>query len=572
MTSAPKTSATKQPVLYDALAEAFVAEGVDTQFILMGDGNMHWTTALSKLPGVRTVSFRHEHCTVAAAMAYHLTTGKIAAASVTCGPGLTQLMTALPAAVRARIPVVVFAGESPINARFYNQAIDQAPFVAACGAHYIAAHSLPRMLDHVREAFHVARHERRPVVIGVPYDMQKLPYAQKTPYVPSTKYMPDGGRAQPDPEHVAALVERIAKAKRPVVIGGRGVLRSGAKAVVEALADRCGAALANTLPVRGLFDQHPYSLGVCGGYASNLAREVLGQADLVMAFGASMSYYTVDGGNIFPQAFVAQIDDAPRGLRDGMRAAHLYLKADARASAEAILAALEKSAGAGKPTAAVIRTNQLAHRIATELPDDLPFEIGPGVVDPRAAIRAIDGVVPKDWDVISGSGHQSYFNSQMRGRPADRFIAIREFGAIGNGLSYAIGVAAARRLGAGSKVVLIDGDGSLLMHIQELETLKREGLRILICCLNDGAYGAEIHKFRADGIDDSGAIFGRPAFENIAQGFGLRGAEVRDLAKLPALFEEFNAQGDSAIWNIHISDQVTAPSMRKTIAKGHGVM
>ena len=562
----------QQPVLYDALAEAFVAEGVDTQFILMGDGNMHWTTALSKLPGVKTVSLRHEHCTVAAAMSYHLATGKIAAASVTCGPGLTQITTALPAAVRARIPLVVFAGESPINAKFYNQAIDQAPFVTACGAHYIAAHSLPRMLDFVREAFHVARHERRPVVIGVPYDMQKLPYAQKTPYVPSTKYMPDGGRPQPDPEHVAALVARIKAAKRPVVIGGRGVLRSGAKAAVEALADRCGAVLANTLPVRGLFDHHPYSLGVVGGYASNLAREVMGQADLVMAFGASMSYYTVDGGNLFPQAFVAQIDDAPRGLRDGMSAANLYLKADARAAAEAILAALETSVGAGKPTSAAVRTNQLAHRIATELPDDQPFEIGPGVVDPRAAIRAIDGVIPKDWDIISGSGHQSYFNSQMRGRPAERFTAIREFGAIGNGISYAIGVAAARRLGAGSKVVLIDGDGSLLMHIQELETLRREGLRILICCLNDGAYGAEIHKFRADGIDDSGAIFGRPVFETIAQGFGLRGAEVRDLGALPKLFESFSAQGHSEIWNIQISDQVTAPSMRKTIAKGHGVM
>ena len=213
-------------------------------------------------------------------------------------------------------------------------------------------------------------------------------------------------------------------------------------------------------------------------------------------------------------------------------------------------------------TAAAIRTNQLAHRIATELPDDLPFEIGPGVVDPRAAIRAIDGVIPKDWDIVSGSGHQSYFNSQMRGRPAERFTAIREFGAIGNGLSYAIGVAAARRLGEQSRVVLIDGDGSLLMHIQELETLKREGLRILICCLNDGAYGAEIHKFRADGIDDSGAIFGRPPFEQIARGFGLRGAEVRDMSAVAGLFSAFEKQPLSEIWNIHISDQVTAPSMR----------
>ena len=98
------------PKLYEALADAFLAEGVDTQFVLMGDGNMHWSTAFAKLPGVHTVHVRHEHVTVAAATAYNVATGKLAVASVTCGPGVTQLMTALPAAVRARLPMVVFAG------------------------------------------------------------------------------------------------------------------------------------------------------------------------------------------------------------------------------------------------------------------------------------------------------------------------------------------------------------------------------------------------------------------------------------------------------------------------------
>jgi len=58
-------------------------------------------------------------------------------------------------------------------------------------------------------------------------------------------------------------------------------------------------------------------------------------------------------------------------------------------------------------------------------------------------IRAIDAVVPKDWDIVVGGGHQAYFNTQMRGRPAERYTTVREFGAVGNGLSYALGVAAA---------------------------------------------------------------------------------------------------------------------------------
>src|ERR1700742_4242613 len=193
----------RMPKLYEALAEAFLAEGVDTQFVLMGDGNMHWSTAFAKLPGVETVHVRHEHATVAAATPHNVATNNVSVASVTWGPGVTQLMTALPAAVRARLPMVVFAGESPVNAKFYNQYIDHAPLVTATGAHYVAAHSVPRMMDYVREAFHVARYERCPVVLGIPYDLQKVEHMANTPYETSAMYQPKVGRMQPDPENVA---------------------------------------------------------------------------------------------------------------------------------------------------------------------------------------------------------------------------------------------------------------------------------------------------------------------------------------------------------------------------------
>ena len=184
-----------------------------------------------------------------------------------------------------------------------------------------------------------------------------------------------------------------------------------------------------------------------------------------------------------------------------MKAADLYVKSDALVGIEAILAGLDKKLGAGKPTAAAIRTKELAHRIATEPADSTPFEVAPGVLDPRKVIEALDMVIPKDWDIVIGGGHQSYFNTQMRGRPAERYTTIREFGAVGNGLCYALGVAAARRQGRDGKVVLFEGDGGFLFHIQELETLKRQGYRILMCVMNDGGYGSEFHKLRADGID-----------------------------------------------------------------------
>ncbi len=560
-----------KPTLYQALAEAFLAEGVDTQFALMGDGNMHWSTAFAALPGVQTIHVRHEHCSVAAATAYYAATGKIAAASVTCGPGLTQLMTALPAAARARLPMVVFAGEAPINAKFYNQHIDQAPLVAATGAHYIAAHSIARMMDYVREAFHVAKYEQRPVVLGVPYDLQKAEHNANQPYETSAMYYPRVGRIHPDPSVVGEIVERLIAAKQPMIIGGRGVLRAGAKDAVVKLADRCGALLANTLPVRGLFHDHEFCVGIPGSYFTALGKELFGTADVVLAVGTSLSYY-VGGGHYFAKSCRIQVDDAPRGLRDGQKAADIYLKSDALVGVEAILAGIDKKLGASKPTAAAIRSKSLANRIATEPADSMPFEIEPGLLDPRKAIDALDAVIPKDWDIAGGTGHQAFWLAQMRGRPAERFTTIREFGAVGNGLSYAMGVAAARRQGRDGKLVLIEGDGGILFHIQELETIKRHGLRMLICVMNDAGYGSEFHKLRADGVDDSQAIFGRPKFEEIARGFGLRGHEIRDVSAIPKLFADFCRQGESEVWNIQISDKVTAPIIRQTIKQGHGKM
>ena len=549
--------------IYEALAEAFAAEGVDTHFTLMGDGNMHWAAAMKNLDGMATLAVRHEHCACAMAMGYHLASGKVGVASVTCGPGFTQIATALTVASRGRIPLVVFAGEAPINARWYNQAFDQPPLAAATGAHYISAHSPQRMYQYVREAFYVARHERKPVVLAVPYDLQKQPLPNLGDYQPSSTVLPRVEPMPPSPRQVDELADKLTRARCPIILAGRGVMRSGAQKEVEELAERSGALLATTLLARGMFDHNPFSVGIAGGFARDIAVEVGARADLVVAIGTSLNYYTVDGGNMFPKAEVAQIDVEPLGLRNGLKAADLYLRADAKL---AVVEVLKKLRAGG---AARIRSDELARRIREEPADGAEFAVEPGLLDPRRAIEALDRVIPKDYDSVSGSGHQSYFHSVMRGRKPENYHAIREFGAIGNGISLAIGVAAGKRNG---KVVLFDGDGSFLMHVQELETVKRHGLKLLFCILNDGAYGSEIHKLRADGVDATGAIFGRTDLAAIAKGFGLRGTNVADVAQFKPLFDAYAAQDTAEVWNIHVSDQVVSPSTRRGVGRGHGKM
>lgn len=544
-------------LVYEAMADAFFAEGADVSFTLMGDGNMHFATHLSEKPDARTYLVRHEHAAVAMASAYAMATGRPGVASVTCGPGVTQLSTALTTAIYAKIPVVVFAGESPIDKSWYGQRIEQAPIVTATGAHYIHAHSMVRMQEYVREAFYIARTERRPVVIGVPYDIQLHEFPGKEAYRPSTDFIPDLPPLAPHPDQIAELLALISSARKPIIIGGRGASNDRCATLARRLADAIDGLLATTLPARGLFDDDPFSLGIAGGYSTALGREQFKDCDLVIALGASLNYHTQDGGKLFPNAKVAVIDVAPEGIRDTLKTGDLLIRGDAALALEALVSGIEEPR-----REKLNRTEQLAARIASEPADPYPFDSSE-FMDPRDAIAALDRVLPKQWMMVNGTGHSAAFSAHMRGRSPASFLTIREFGAIGNGLCYAAGAAAAR---PNDTIVVIDGDGSFLMHVQELETIRRHNLRILVCVLNDGAYGPEIHKLRKDGISDAGSVFGRGDLGAVARGFGLQGRVITSLSQFEEAVEAFQSHDSAEVWDIHISDQVVSPMMRRAVA------
>lgn len=541
----------------DMLARAFEAEGVDTLFTLMGDANMYWSTAMAARPGMRVIHARHESCAVSMAEGYARTTGKVGVASTTCGPGFTQIMTSLAMAARARIPLVVFAGDSPIAASWYLQEIDMAPLARATGAHYVPVRHIDRILDNVREAFQVAQVERRPVVLSVPMDMQKQPWPHLTDYTPSADLVPAPQRPIPDPTLVDRVCDMIAEAERPVILAGRGVTASGAKDTIEALAEQAGALLATSLLGKGLFDSNPYGLGIAGAFASDFAREQFAYSDLVIGVGVGLGHYTTEGGYLYPGAQVVQIDTNPRGLWQGLKTADLHIRADAKAAAETILNRLQqrniKQTG--------LRTTEMAARIAEDHPDRKEYPVQPGMVDQRRLIEELDRTVPKDWDIVVGGGH--YFSiamTHLKGRPAEKYHVINDFGAIGSGLAAAIGVAQARGDG---KVCLIEGDGSLMMHAQELDTIRRHGIRMLMTIINDGGYGAEFHKFRANEIDPSGAIHGRGDIAAMARGYGLAGATVNGMDQLDGLFKDHQGANVATVWDVMADDLVPSRAYRR---------
>ena len=530
---------------YEALAQAFQQLGVTDCFALMGDANMHWAGAMAEL-GTNMVYTRHEHAAVAAAVAYTRSTGRAGCATVTCGPGLTQVMTILPIAVRAKLPLVIFAGEAPLNKPWYNQEIDQEPFVRACGARYVALHDPATMITQLADAFKMALSESVPVVLGVPFDVQKQewtgdPVSLSQPTIYTEPVVPEMAT-------LFSAASWLDQAERPSILAGLGAL--DAKEACIALAEKSGALLATTLPARGLFMGQEFLIGLSGGFAPEPAREIFAQADLVVGIGTSLAAHAFDGGKLMPEASVIHLDLNPQEQVQGRKAADMLIRADARLGTEALTKFIQAKSGWRSDEMRTACHSALQIPNETETPD--------GLLHPMGVAHTLGAFIPKDWHVINTSGHCSYFFAQMQDHPQDHFTVIREFGAIGNGTSYALGLATAYPT---RKIALLDGDGSALMHIQELETMKRHNLNILVVIMNDGAYGSEVHKLRADGVSEAGSVFGRPDFAAIATGFGIAARRIEQLHEIPAAVAAFENHDGPMVLDLWTSDQIMSPQI-----------
>jgi len=546
--------------VYEALAEAFIAEDVKDIFALLGDGNMHWSNSMVN-KGANFTYTRHEHCAVSMAMAYARANDTVGVATVTCGPGLTQTMTALTTAAKARIPIVVFAGESPISKDWYNQVLDQEPFVKACGAEYFSIRHPKRIFTTVREVFFKAKNNNQPIVIGVPLDFQESKYEGNEKAKPSKLLGWENQKPEPDSNFINKAIDLISNSKKPILLAGLGAIKSDAKKECEEFADKIGALLSTTLPARGFFHDHPFSINLAGGFSSDITRKYFNDADLIISAGTSLASHAADAGKLYPNAKVIQIDLDPKPINQGRVSSHLWIQADVKKALQKINSEIEKKSKKIN-TDKNWRDKNKIDQIKNNLPDTKEFKVKDGYLDPRLVVKELDKVLPKDFFMVNSSGHCSYYPAHMLDRSNENFLTIREFGAIGNGLSYSIGAAVAKK---NKQVALIDGDGGFYMHIQELETVVRHNIKMLFIILNDEAYGSEIHKLRHDGLSDVGAVFGKSNLENIGQGFGLLSKKINKLEDIKIAFEEFEKSNKSAIWDIPISDNILSPVMRRLL-------
>ena len=516
------------PTVAAVLAKDLAAYGAHRCFGLLGTANFKISHALVEA-GVELISARHEGNAATMADAYAKATGELTLVSVHSGPGLTNAITGIAEAAKSRTPLVVLAGDVPTGAVKSNFYFEQAEFARSVGAVAERIHTPQSARADTLRAVTRALRDRRTVVLSLPGDVQDAPLASN---LPPLALPPDPGRLQPDPAVVRALADEIQRAKRPLVLAGRGAVISDAEAVLTALTDRIGALLATTVCGHGLFAGNPWSLGISGGFSSPIADKLIKEADLVLAFGASLTQWTTKHGKLVaPEARVAQVD-VESGKLGYQMPVQLGVLGDARATAEALLAELDRrkvSGGAGWRNDSVRKQIVAGDNHHSPYADTSSAQF----IDPRTLSKAVDEILPLDRVVASDSGHFCGWVPQYLRVPNARASCLsHSFQSIGLGLGSTIGLAVAN---PGKLAVLGTGDGGFLMSISDLETAIRMKLRMCILVYNDSSYAAEVHLFRRRGYSIDIVQFPETDFAAIARGYGARAATVRTLGDLQPL-------------------------------------
>ncbi len=525
----------------DAVASTLAGLGVDTVFGVVGSGNFHVTNALIG-HGARFIAARHECGAASMADGWARQAGRPGVVSVHQGPGLTNALTAITEAAKSRTPLLVLAADVSSGAVSSNFRIDVAAIAGGIGATPARLHSAGLAVDDTVRAYQTARNERRTVVLALPLDVQAAECTWPGPPAPRTAVA-----SPPAPGQVAELASALAAASRPVFIAGRGARSGAARHALELLADQCGALLATSAAAKGLFRGSRWDLDVSGGFASPLAAELIGRADLVVGWGCSLNMWTTRHGTLIGEsATVAQVD-CDRSAIGAHRPVRLGVVADVTLTAQAVSALLAGEHASAGPDRGY-RSAALADRLSAAIRwRDVPYaDEGDGQrIDPRTLTIALDDMLPAERTVAVDSGNFMGYPSMFLSVPdQDGFCFTQAYQSIGLGLSSAIGSAIARpdRL-----TVAALGDGGALMGISELETAVRLALPMVIVIYDDEAYGAEVHHFGPDGYPLDTVRFPAADLAAIGRGFGCAAVTVRSAADLAPVRDWLGSNPDRPI-------------------------
>ena len=537
----------------DVLVESLVRHGVEVIFAYPGGASMPMHQALTRFKDrIRTILPRHEQGGIFAAEGYARVTGKPGVVMATSGPGALNLVTGLADAKMDSLPLVAITGQVPTHV-IGTDAFQETPMVEVCRAitkHHYLVQNARDMARIVKEAFHIASTGRPgPVLIDVPKDVQNTLVANPDYDVP----MDLPGYRLPGPPSADQIREALAAiraSKRPIIYCGGGVVASGAADELREFATRTGIPVAMTLQGLGSFpSDHYLSLGMLGMHGTVYSNYAINEADLLLALGVRFDDRVTGKLSEFAKhGRIVHVDIDASEINKNKKA-HLAVNTDVKSFLDAVTPTAEK--GDWRDWHQQLDSWRAADPMTYDQRDD--------AIMPQYVIDQFSNLTAGDFIMTTGVGqHQMWAAQWTRFTRSRTWVTSGGLGSMGFGLPAAMGAQAAF---PDALVVDVDGDGSLVMNIQELATLYCEKLPVKVILLNNQHLGMVVQwedRFHAGnrahtylGPIDHPEATGQgegdlpdvsyPDFIAIAKGFGVAARQVRKKADVIDALKEMIA-------------------------------
>lgn len=459
----------------EILIECLKEQGVNTVFGYPGGYVIDIYDALYRDGSIRHIITSHEQGAAHAADGYARVTGGVGVVIATSGPGATNLVTGLATAYMDSVPVVAITGNVGINflGRDSFQEIDITGVTLPVTKHNFIVKDVAELASTLREAFLIATTGRKgPVLVDILKNVQidQAEYIAKVPSVPVKKPVSKNA--------VKEAAAAINAAQRPLIMAGGGVISAEASAELLALAEKLNAPVVSTLMGLGAFPaSHPLFMGMMGMHGTHTAAKLCLESDCIIALGARFSDRVALNRDKFAAGkTVVQIDIDQAEINKNVPVTH-YILGDLKVALKALLPNITPvRESAFKATALEYAAAEKAKKPALELGERI--------------IREAARLAPKNTIVATDVGQHQMWTALHY--PVERPRAICTSGGLGTmgyGMGAAIGAAVGAAKETDSHVVLITGDGSFNMNLNELSTAVTENLPITILLMNNHALG-----------------------------------------------------------------------------------
>lgn len=520
----------------DILIRTLIEQGCDTVFGYPGGQILNVYDSLYKYQNeIRHMLTAHEQGAAHAADGYARATGKVGVVMSTSGPGATNLVTGIATAYLDSIPLVAICGNVPTTQIGTDsfQEIDITGVTLPITKHNYFVGSVENLADTIREAFALAQSGRPgPVLIDVPKDVQTAvcDYEPQAPVQPEERHAAKDVRIK----EAAALINA---SKRPFIYFGGGLITSEAQEEMLALAEKIDAPIGCSLMgLSGIPTDHPRFLGMQGMHGHYASSMAMHDADLIISLGVRFNDRVTGNREKFAKlAQIIHIDVDGSELSKTVNSA-CGLRGDVKLTLQKLIPLVNAEQ---KPDW------EKVVKALKETENDY-LDIRPGLT-PRNAIMTLNKHLGENTAVATDVGqHQMWAAQNVNFKKPRRFISSGGLGTMGFGLGAAIGAA----VGTGERSVLVTGDGSFGMCLNELTTAVTYNVPVVILLMNNGVLGM-VRQWQTLFFNKhySNTILDRKTdFVALARAFGADGEAVDTVAALDKAFEHaFSCDGPYVI-------------------------